>query len=108
MKEMGRKDRKVYSAQEKCRAVLSMWAQNRKPVVITKELGISWTLLNNWQQIAMQGMLTVLSPRSETAEKVPLLPPKLQKLLDVQIQKKQNRLETRLQKLQEPVKPQKE
>lgn len=108
MKDTGRRDRKVYSAQEKCQAVLSMWTQNRKPGSITKELGISWTLLNHWQQVAMQGMLTALSPRLESEEKSSILPPKLQKLLETQLLKKQTKLEKRLQKLQEAVKPQKE
>ena len=108
MKDVGKKERKLYSAQEKGQAVLSMWAQNRKPGSITKELGISWSLLNHWQQVAMQGMLSALSPRLEAEEKSPILPPKLQKLLERQLLKKQTKLEKRLQKVQEAVKPQKE
>lgn len=105
MKEMVRKDRKVYSAQEKCQAVLSMWAQNGNPAAIIRVLGINRTLLYQWQKQAMQGMLAALSPRLEAEEKMPILPPKLQKLLERQVLGRQNRLEKRLQKLQEAVKP---
>ena len=108
MKIMEKKDRKSYSAQEKCQAVLSLWTQSGKPCTITRELGISWTLLNHWQAAAMRGMLTALSPKSESEQKEISLPPKLQKLLETQLCKKQNKLEKRLQKLQETVKPQKE
>ncbi len=104
-----KRERKSYSAREKCQAVLSLWTQSRKPVAITREMGVSWTLLNNWQGAAMRGMLLALSPRVDPGEKSPAVPPRLQKLLDVQMQKKQNRLEKRLQKLQEAAKaPQKE
>jgi len=104
MKDAGKRERKVYSAQEKCQAVLSMWTQSRKPVAISKEMGISWTLLNNWQVAAMGGILSALSPRSETEPKTPPLPPKLQKLLETQMVRKQDKLEKRLQKLQETLK----
>ena len=107
MKDLEKKQRNQYSAQEKCQAVLSLWAQSRKAGSITREMGISWTLLNHWQLVALEGMLSVLSPRTEPEEKKPYLPPRLQKLLEKQMLKKQTRLEKRLQKAQDAVKPEK-
>jgi len=64
--EMGeRKGRKVsgHTAEEKCRAVLSVWTERRKPGDICRELGVAWSLLNQWQERAMEGMLLALQPR---------------------------------------------
>ena len=60
-----KKGRKVtgHTAEEKCRAVLSVWTERRKPGEICREMGVAWTALNQWQARAMEGMLLALQPR---------------------------------------------
>lgn len=60
-----KKGRKVpgHTAEEKCRAVLSVWTERRKPGDVCRELGVAWSLLNQWQERAMEGMLLALQPR---------------------------------------------
>jgi len=70
-----KRGRKVsfHTAEQKCRAVLSVWTERRKPGEICQELGIAWSLLNQWQERAMEGMLLALEPRRVPVEKgVPL------------------------------------
>src|SRR5512139_1788282 len=52
-----------HTAEEKCRAVLSVWTERRKPGEVCRELGVAWSLLNQWQEQAMEGMLLALQPR---------------------------------------------
>jgi transposase-like protein len=63
--EEGKKKRKRsdHTAEQKCRAVLSVWTEKRKPGEICRELGVGWSLLNQWQERAMEGMLMALEPR---------------------------------------------
>jgi transposase-like protein len=60
-----KKGRKVsgHTAEEKCRAVLSVWTERRKTGEVCRELGVAWSLLNQWQERAMEGMLMALQPR---------------------------------------------
>jgi transposase-like protein len=47
---------------------------------VCREMSISWSLLDQWQNQAMEGMLTALSPkRPQTNQE---LPSRLQKLMD--------------------------
>jgi len=50
-----------YTAEEKCRAVLSVWTERCKPGDVCRELGVTWTLLSHWQSRAMEGMLLPFS-----------------------------------------------
>jgi hypothetical protein len=52
-----------HTAKEKCRAVLSVWTERRKPGEVCRELGVAWSILNQWQERAMEGMLLALQPR---------------------------------------------
>lgn len=93
-----------YGAMEKCRAVLSIWTERRKPSEICRELSVPWMVLTQWQKRAMEGMLQALEPRVRL-EKGPALSPRLMTMLE----KKrlmlpgtaQNRLEKTLSKAQE-------
>ena len=58
-----KKGRSGHTAAEKCRAVLSVWTERRKPGEVCRELGVAWSLLNQWQDRAMEGMLLALQPR---------------------------------------------
>ena len=61
-----------HTAKEKCRAVLSVWTERRKPGEVCRELGIAWTVLNQWQERAMEGMLVALQPRAAVDKAVAL------------------------------------
>ena len=80
-----KRGRKVsgHTAAEKCRAVLSVWTERRKPGEVCRELGVAWSLLNQWQERAMEGMLLALQPRVPV-EKGVALNPRLAVLLERQ------------------------
>ena len=71
-----------HTAEEKCRAVLSVWTERRKPGEICRELGVGWSLLNQWQERAMEGMLSALQPRVPGMEKTVALNWRLAVLLE--------------------------
>jgi hypothetical protein len=51
---------------------LSVWTERRKPGEVCRELGIAWTVLNQWQERAMEGMLVALQPRAAVDKAVAL------------------------------------
>jgi len=61
-----------HTAEEKCRAVLSVWTERRKPGEVCRELGVAWSVLNQWQERAMEGMLLALEPRVAVRKAVAL------------------------------------
>jgi transposase-like protein len=71
-----KKGRKVsgHTAEEKCRAVLSVWTERRKPREVCQEMGVAWSLLSQWQARAMEGMLLALQPRVPMKRAVALNP----------------------------------
>jgi len=71
-----------YTAEEKCRAVLSVWTERRTPGEVCRELGVAWTVLNQWQERAMEGMLLALQPRVPKMEKAVALNARLAVLLE--------------------------
>jgi len=71
-----------HTAEEKCRAVLSVWTERRKPGEVCRELGVTWTLLSQWQERAMEGMLLALQPRIAVMEKTVALNSRLAVLLE--------------------------
>ena len=71
-----------HTAEEKCRAVLSVWTERRKPGEVCRELGVAWSLLNQWQERAMEGMLLALQPRIPVMEKTVALNSRLAVLLE--------------------------
>jgi transposase-like protein len=78
-----KREKKVskHTAEERCRAVLSVWTERRKPGEVCRELGVTWNLLNQWQDQAMEGMLLALQPRV-SVEKAVALNPRLAVLLE--------------------------
>jgi len=61
-------------AMEKCRAVLSVWTERRKPAAVCRDLGIKWTILMHWQNRALEGMLQALEPRRNLEQGAALSP----------------------------------
>ncbi len=83
----GREDKKGrkgfdHTASEKCRAVLSVWTERRKPGEICRELGVAWSVLSQWQARAMEGMLLALQPRNPVMQKIVALNSRLAVLLE--------------------------
>lgn len=77
-----RRPARVCSAKEKSRAVLALWSGRRKAAVLCRELGVSWTVLNSWEQRALAGMLTALDPRWKQGVGSPQeLPERVERLL---------------------------
>jgi transposase-like protein len=95
-----------HTAEEKCRAVLSVWTERRKPGEVCRELGVAWSILNQWQERAMEGMLLALQPRIPAMEKTVALNSRLAVLLERKSTRGEMRgLERRLARLQgSPVK----
>jgi len=90
-----------HTAEEKCRAVLSVWTERRKPGEVCREWGVAWSLLNQWQGRAMEGMLLALQPRTPVMEKTVALNSRLAVLLERKSKGgAMKRLERRLARLQ--------
>lgn len=105
--QLKKRKRNSIPPQEKCRAVLAVWSERRKPSEICRELQISWAQLNNWQDQALTGMLQALTPRQPSSQK-PALSDRLQKLLAKRLPKGEEaadvlsaRLQKRLRSVQE-------
>ena len=98
-----RKQRRIFTSQEKCQAILSVWSERRKPGDVCKDLGINWAVLNQWQQQAMTGMMEALEPkRKGTQDPGPVLGPRLEKLLDLTVRRRNGgtKLQKRLKTIQ--------
>ena len=96
--------KRVFSAQEKCEVVLSLWSERRKPSAIAKEMEITWCQMKQWQEKALTAMLEALKPRTrQEQERGPALGEKLEKMLKKANQRTQQltKLEKRLERIQE-------
>jgi hypothetical protein len=94
-----------YGAMEKCKAVLSVWTEKRRPAEVCRELSIPWMILSQWQKRAMEGMLQALEPRV-SLDRGPALSSRLQAMLErkrltLLTSTVQGRLEKTLSKAQE-------
>ena len=76
------RQRKLISAQEKCRAVLAVWVEERTASEVCRQMGIRSGLFTQWQAAAMEGMLSALEPTRRKVEPGRALSPRLQKLLE--------------------------
>jgi transposase-like protein len=88
-----------HTPEEKCRAVLLVWTERRKPGEVCRELGVDWGILQQWQDRAMEGMLLALQPRVQVERGV-ALSPRLAVLLKRSQAGMVKRLDKRLKKLQ--------
>ena len=88
-----------HTPEEKCRAVLSVWTERRKPGEVCQELGVAWGILKQWEDRAMEGMLMALQPRVQVERGV-ALSPRLAVLLKKGQAGIMKRLDQRLKKVQ--------
>jgi transposase-like protein len=106
MEEKRRRRVLGHTPEEKCRAVLLVWTERRKPGAVCRELGVDWGVLQQWQDRAMEGMLMALQPRLQVERGV-ALSPRLAVLLKRSQAGMMKRLDKRLKKLQsDPKAPQ--
>jgi len=74
---------KEYTAQEKCRAVLTVWLERKSAATLCRERSLAVSLFSQWQDRALSGMLQALEPkRLRAASEGPALPETLRRLLD--------------------------
>lgn len=103
--------RRIFSAEQKTRAVLEVWTESRKPVQIARELEITTALLDLWQKKAMKAIITAMEPRQGDPGKESALSPRIEQMLRAQARKAPvSRLVQRLGVMQagtqpEPTKP---
>lgn len=91
------------SAAARCKAVLSVWSERRKPSEVCRELEVNWAVLRQWETRALEAMLQALQPR-QRQETRPELSRHLVKLMakkEAVVEAASSRLERRLEKLQE-------
>jgi transposase-like protein len=103
--QQAKRERRHYGAEEKVRAVLSLWSEKRTTTQVCREHDIKWTVLKEWQNRALEGMMQALEPRVQL-QSGPALSPRLSTLLNKRMlataQKAVGpKLEQRLEKLQE-------
>jgi transposase-like protein len=103
MEEKRRRRVLGHTPEEKCRAVLSVWTERRKPGEVCRELGVDWGVLKQWQDRAMEGILLALQPRVQVERGV-ALSPRLAVLLKKSQAGMMKRLDKRLRKVQGNVK----
>ena len=90
--------RRVFDAQQKITAVLSIWSERRTTAQVCQELEISPTLLGQWQNLAIEGMLRALDPAKK--DPVPALNHRLSRLIEKKLAEPHSRLEKRLATIQ--------
>ena len=76
------RQRKAFSAREKCRAVLAVWVEQRTASEVCRQMGIRSGLFRQWQEAAMEGMLWALEPTGRKEEPGRGLSPRLRQLLE--------------------------
>lgn len=74
-----------YGMLEKCRAVLAVWTERKKASTLCREMGVGSSLLWQWQDRALSGMLEALEPRGREGREGPALGQQIKRLLDRKI-----------------------
>ena len=90
-----------HTASEKAQAVLAIWTERVKTTEVMKTMGVTYMMLQQWQERAMEGMLQALEPRVNLADGA-VLSPRIRALLDKRQQQiGKEKLSKRLAELQE-------
>jgi transposase-like protein len=90
--------RRSFDPQEKIMAVLSVWTERRTIAQMCQEMAISPALLSQWQNQAMEAMVSALSPRK--AERSAALNTRLTRLIEKNLPDASARMEKRLKTVQ--------
>lgn len=81
MKIKKKRVRRVFTAEEKVKAVLAVWSERRTITEMSREMDVCYAQLSKWQNLAMEAMLSALESKREQ-EKAPALNLRLEKLLE--------------------------
>jgi transposase-like protein len=90
--------RRIFDPQQKITAVLSIWTERRTTAQICQEMEISPTLLGQWQNLAIEGMLKALDPTKK--DPLPPLNHRLTRLIEKKLAGANRKLEKRLKAVQ--------
>ena len=90
--------RRIFEAQQKITAVLSIWTERRTTAQMCQELDISPALLGQWQNLAIEGMLKSLDPTKK--DPLPPLNHRLTRLIDKKLNGSGRKLQERLKTIQ--------
>ena len=94
-----KRPRRIFAPQQKITAVLSVWTERRTTAQICQEMDISPTLLGQWQNLAIEGMLKALDPTKK--DPLPPLNHRLARLIEKKLAGPNRKLEERLKAVQE-------
>ena len=78
--------------------MLSIWSERRTSAQVCQELSISPTLLGQWQNLAIEGMLKALDPTKK--DPLPPINQRLSRLIEKKLSQP-GKLEKRLQSIQQ-------
>ena len=92
------KQRRSFDPHQKITAVLSVWTERRTMTQMCRELSISSNLLNQWQNQAMEAMVTALSPKRPGQSKT--LNPRLSRLIEKNLPDPTAKLQKRLKAIE--------
>ena len=90
--------RRIFDPQQKITAVLSIWTERRTTAQICQEMEISPSLLGQWQNLAIEGMLKALDPTKK--DPLPPLNHRLTRLIEKKLAGPSRKLEQRLKAVQ--------
>lgn len=90
--------RRIFDPQQKITAVLSIWTERRTTAQICQEMDISPTLVGQWQNLAIEGMLKSLDPTKK--DPLPPLNQRLSRLIEKKLNGSSRKLEDRLKAVQ--------
>jgi len=93
-----KRPRRVFDPQQKITAVLSVWTERRTTAQVCQQMEISPTLLGQWQNLAIEGMLKALDPTKK--DPLPPLNHRLTRLIEKKLAGANRNLEQRLKAVQ--------
>jgi transposase-like protein len=93
-----KRPRRIFEPQQKITAVLSIWSERRTSAQVCQEMEISPALLGQWQNLAIEGMLKALDPK--TKDPLPPLNHRLTRLIEKKLAAPSGKLEKRLRSIQ--------
>jgi transposase-like protein len=92
------RSRRIFDPKQKITAVLSIWTERRSSAQVCQQLEISPTLLGQWQNLAIEGMLKALEPQQK--DPLPPLSHRLNRLIEKKLAGPNGKLEKRLKAIQ--------
>lgn len=92
------KKKRAFDPHQKITAVLSVWTEKKTTTQMCRELSISSSLLNQWQNQAMAAMVTALSPKRPGQSKS--LNPRLNRLIEKNLPDPTLKLQKRLRTIE--------